>query len=167
MAIKLSFDFRTMRLNLEGEGKDLISVLEAVKVAAPSFDEIRLFGLGKMPDESDAPAFVPNAGGAAAPGVGGLKPVGVREFTKTLSLDSQFIKIAAVAFYHREFAQKATFTAKEMGDWFGLCGFQKPKQMSVALSDTLRRRAFIENKGRDQWALSTTGENAVRKLMGQ
>lgn len=90
---------------------------------------------------------------------------GVRDFARSINVSSIFEKITLLAYHSKEINKEPSFTAKEMSVWFGLCGFQKPAQMAVALSDTRRRLGYIDNKGRDQWVITTAGENFVLNLL--
>jgi hypothetical protein len=157
MGIKVVFDFELNQIIIEGEEEDLTKVLKAAKELAPSVSEIRLVKPGTVKvNNGNQPAGLPNPP---------LANKGIRDFVRTLTLNSHFDRIAAVAYYINKIQNKQFFTVKEMNDLFGLCGFQKPKNMAVALSDTKRKRDYVENKGRDQWTVTTTGENLIMRML--
>lgn len=155
VSVKVIFDFESNQIVIEGEEDDLTKVLKAAKELAPSVSEIRLVKPGTIINSSKStpsPSF-------------SSEQKGIREFVRTLTLNSHFDRIAAIAYYVNKVQNKQFFTVKEMNDLFGLCGFQKPKLMAIALSDTKRKRDYVENKGRDQWTITTTGENLIMRML--
>lgn len=158
MGIKVTFDFVNGQIVVEGEEGDLLKLAEQAKSLAPALSEIRILTQRKQA------AVEVKEGLSAPPGQGHRQP-SIRDFAKSLNLSNAYERIAALAYHAIKKQGRATFSVKEMGDWFSLCGFQKPQQMSVALSDAKRKYGYVENKGRDQWTISTGGENIILGLL--
>lgn len=157
-SVKLTFDFGSRQIIIEGKGDELIKLAQEAKSLVPHFSEIRIIDEQKsikpqeMPSQlTTHPTLEQNKGS-------------LRQFAKSLSLSNTYERIAAIAYYAIKIEHKPSFSVKEMGDWFGLCGFQKPSLMTVALSDAKRKYGYIESKGRDQWTISTAGENKIMEL---
>jgi hypothetical protein len=155
MPIKITFDFGMKQIIIEGGEGDLIKVAQEVKSLAPQFSEIRILTeqIASNPQERQ-PSF-----SEVGPKAGSL-----RQFAKSLPLSNSYERIAAIAYYVIKIEKKPFFSVKEMSDWFGLCGFQKPALMPVALSDAKRKYGYVDNKGRDRWTISTAGENRIMEL---
>ncbi len=151
MPIKVTFDFTKQQIIVEGEEGDLIKVAQEAKTLAPLFSEIRILtereGV-KTQDERPLAKAIQSMGT-------------LRQFAKSLPLSNTYERIAAIAYYAIKVEDRASFSVKEMSDWFGLCGFQKPAIMAVALSDAKRKYGYVDNKGRDQWTITTAGENII------
>jgi len=157
-SVKLTFDFGSRQIIIEGKGDELVKLILKVKSLIPHFSEIRIIDEQK----SAKPQVIssqPTTQLALEQNKGSL-----RQFAKSLSLSNTYERIAAIAYYAIKIEGKSSFTVKEMGDWFGLCGFQKPAVMPVALSDAKRKYGYVESKGRDQWVISTAGENKIMEL---
>jgi len=153
--IKVIFDLVAKRIELSGEEGDLLKVASAMKDLAPNLKEIVIRTDSTQLEESDTVAARQDGGGSER------APL-MRQWIRKLSLPSVYDKIAALAYYANKYDKKQTFAPEDMKNWFGLCGFQHPKQkMSVVLVDARRFRGYIESKGRAQWALTTAGENIV------
>ena len=69
--------------------------------------------------------------------------------------------MTALGYYATKVLGKDTFSPKEMSEWFNHCGFIKPSQMAVAISDAKRKYGYLESAGHGLWKLSTSGENLV------
>ncbi len=156
----MTFDFRRGTILVEGPTDDLTKLFEAVRVAAPALKHINI---------------VTNDGAIAASPVherseqlpivnGNHRPPAMRDFARGFTYENTYQRIAVLAFHSAKYDQKPSFTVKDMNDWFGLCGFKKPSQMPVALSDARRKYGYVESKGRDQWTIATGGENLVLEL---
>jgi hypothetical protein len=142
---------------VEGPGDDLAKLFDNVRAAAPTLKEIRVI-------TSDA-VGVADGGGSNRDEEKAGRRTSLREFARRFSLENTSERLAVIAYHAVKEAGKPTFSVKEMNDWFGLCGFKKPIQMPVALSDAKRKYGYLENKGRDQWTLATGGENLVLSLL--
>lgn len=157
---RITFDVRKGVIVIEGPGDELGKLIENVRALAPSLKEIRIVS-------SDG------GGGGGEKGERGesmeeIRPKrksSLRDFARRFSLENTYERIAVIAHHVIKEDGKPSFTAKEMNDWFGLCGFKKPTQMPVALSDARRKYGYVENKGRDQWTIATGGENLVLELV--
>lgn len=155
-SVKLTFDFGSRQIIIEGKGDELIKLAQEAKSLAPHFSEIRIIDEQKSVKPQVVPSQITTP---LEQNKGSL-----RQFAKSLSLSNTYERIAAIAYYAIKVEGKSSFTVKEMGDWFGLCGFQKPAVMPVALSDAKRKYGYVESKGRDQWVISTAGENKIMEL---
>lgn len=156
-SVKLTFDFGSRQIIIEGKGDELVKLMLEVKSLIPHFAEIRIIDEKKTTN----PQLIP---GQISTQIPEQNKGSLRQFTKSLSLSNTYERIAAIAYYAIKVEGKSSFTVKEMGDWFGLCGFQKPAVMPVALSDAKRKYGYVESKGRDQWIISTAGENKIMEL---
>jgi hypothetical protein len=160
--MKLIIDFAASQITIEGDGPELVSVLQAARDVAPMISEIKLLTGGPVPKREEAPE--PQGGGGLAAGGGSRKNwKTMREFTRWLGLASIAERLTGIAYYVKIHEGKTTFTAKEMDGWFTLCGFEKPAQMSVALSDAKRKAGTMDGAGYGNWKLTTTGENLITR----
>lgn len=157
MSVKVTFDFVAGQIVVEGTEGDLLKLAQEAKSLAPTLSEIRVF--------TQKPQA--RAGGLESPHVpeSGIRKLSIREFAKSLPLSNTYERIAAIAYHAIKTDHKPYFSVKQMDDWFGLCGFKKPKMMAVALSDAKRKYEYVENKGRDQWTITTGGENVIIDLL--
>lgn len=161
---RVTFDLSRGVITLEGSAADLGKLFEAVQGAAPSFKEIRIVNAAVSRESADVDT--PPASGEPTVRPSTRSPA-MRDFARRFSLDNTYERIALLAYHARTYGARPTFSAKEMGDWFGLCGFKKPLQMPVALNDARRRYGYVENRGRDQWSLATGGENRVLEIIDE
>lgn len=159
MNIKLTFDFNKGQIIVEGSEGDLLKVAQEAKTLAPLLKEIRV-----ITQQSETQQEVKKEDRADTQFSSGRKP-SVRDFAKNLPLSNTYERIAAIAYHAIKIDGKASFSVKELGDWFGLCGFKKPAIMSVALSDAKRKYGYVDSKGRDQWTISTGGENVIMEML--
>jgi hypothetical protein len=162
MPIKIIYELQTNKLVIEGEEGDLVGLLKMVQELIPSIGTVSIVRPSLI-QSGLASLAIPQVIGAemSAP----VRDLGVREFARRFQVDTAFDRIAVIAYYANKIKLSPTFTVKEMNDWFGLCGFAKPKNMAVAFSDTKRKKEFIDSKGRDQWCITTIGENFVMDLL--
>jgi hypothetical protein len=157
--MKVLFDMAQNQISLEGDGPDLMTVLQLVRDIAPKVSEIRIVtsaisGRITMPDsnQQERPA-----------GQRGIPSM--KEFARAIDPRTITEKIVSIAEYVKRHDGRSSFSAREMSDWFTICGFEKPSQMPVALFDGKRKYGYLDKAGHGQWRLSTAGENFVtRKL---
>jgi len=154
--LKVTFDFAAHKIIVEGEEGDLLKIAQAAKELVPSFSEIGIISQPASPTVS-ASVIAPHS----ATQEGLKRAPGIREFAKSLPLSNNYEKIAALIYHATKIQNKPYVNLKELGEWFGLCGFSKPSFMPVAVSDAKRKYDYITSKARDQWTLSTTGENLI------
>ena len=162
--MKVVIDISAGRLAIEGDGPDLIKVLEAARALAPNLSQIQIVTSGdgraangqkenRDTQESSYPG--PSTGAAKT----------LRQFARSLTLDNTSERIAAIAYYVNKVEGRPSFSPKELDGWFTMCGFQKPSQMPVALFDSKRKYGLTENTGRGTWRISNQGENMIlRKI---
>jgi hypothetical protein len=158
---KVTFDLRRGVITVEGTGEDLGKLFDAARAAAPSFKEIRVVSS----DVGDGPPSPAEEPGQPDRQTRQERVPAMRDFARRLAMDNASERIALLAYHAREYGGRPYFSAKEMNDWFGLCGFKKPSQMPVALHDARRKYGYVENKGRDQWVLTTGGEHVVLEAL--
>jgi hypothetical protein len=156
----VTFDLKRGTVTIEGPAEDLGRLFDAVRAAAPALRQISIVTTGAVETHDDGPATVD----ASAEGASARVP-SMRDFARQFFFENTSDRIAVLAYYSSKYNRKTTFSVREMNDWFGLCGFKKPKQMPIAMSDARRKYGYVESKGRDQWALATTGENRVLDLI--
>jgi hypothetical protein len=154
---RITFDVRKGLIVIEGPGDELGKLIENVRAVAPSLKEIRI-----VSSEAVGPSINSKEG---ADEDRPKRRSSLRDFARQFSLENTSQRIAVIAHHAIKQEGKPSFTVKEMNDWFGLCGFKKPTQMPVALSDAKRKYGYVENKGRDQWTIATGGENLVLTLV--
>ncbi len=157
---RVTFDFRRGTIAVEGPTDDLTKLFEAARAAAPALKHIKIVTNDAVATTSPAHERVEQL-----PIVGANnRPPAMRDFARSFTFENTYQRIAVLAFYSAKYDQRPSFTVKDMNDWFGLCGFKKPSQMPVALSDARRKYGYVESKGRDQWTIATGGENLVLEL---
>lgn len=159
--MKLIIDFAASQITIEGDGPELVTVLQAARDVAPMISEIKLL-TGTSTPKREEPAD-PSGGTGVTAGGSKRQWKSMREFTRWLGLASIAERLTGIAYYVKLHEGKTTFTAKEMDGWFTLCGFEKPAQMSVALSDAKRKAGTMEGAGYGNWKLTTTGENLITR----
>jgi hypothetical protein len=157
---RVTFDLRRGIILVEGPSNDLTKLFDAARAAAPALKHISIVTSDAIADMSSASEPIePQPSGSSH------RPPAMRDFARKLAFENTSQRIAALAYYSNKYDRKVSFTVKDMNDWFGLCGFKKPSQMPVALSDARRKYGYVESKGRDQWTLATAGENLVLELI--
>lgn len=160
---RVTFDLRRGTILVEGPADDLTKLFDAVRAAAPALKQISI-----VTNDAITPPDVPPHDRVDQPQNQSPnqnhRPPAMREFARRFPFENTYQRIAVLAYYAAKYDRKASFSVKEMNDWFGLCGFKKPTQMPVALSDAKRKYGYVESKGRDQWTITTGGENLVLEL---
>jgi hypothetical protein len=167
-AMKVVFDISNQQIAIEGDGAELISVLEKAREIAPMMTEINIITSPRSaiaPSEQN-PISGPGTTANAITGEPKSVPT-IKEFGKSVSPGTASERIATIAAYVKRFENRETFRPKEMSDWFTHCGFQKPAQMGVALQDTKSNSGFIENTGYGKWKITPAGENFVTRKLEQ
>lgn len=161
--MKVMFDISAGKLAIEGDGPDLIKVLEAARALAPNLSQIQIVTTSseikpqttQTPRESGSEFSTPPSAANKT----------LRQFARSLTLDNASERIAAIAYYVNKLEGRQSFSPKELDGWFTMCGFQKPSQMPVALFDSKRKYGLMENTGRGIWRISNQGENMIlRKI---
>jgi hypothetical protein len=162
MKMKVVIDLTAGRLAIEGDGPELLQVIEAARSLVPSISQIQIvMSEEPKPQGKSDPNQPENPRPMAVP----PRSMTLRQFARSLSLNNAPERVAAIAYYVNKVEQKPSFSPKEMDGWFTMCGFAKPSQMAVALFDTKRKYGYAENFGRGMWRVSNQGENLiVRKI---
>jgi hypothetical protein len=155
---RVTFDFRRGTILVEGPADDLTKLFDAVRAAAPTLKQINIVTNDTV-GSVDVPMHEP-----VEPRTSSQRPPSMRDFARRFPFENIPQRIAVLAYYSAKYDQRPSFSVKEMSDWFGLCGFKKPTQMPVAMSDAKRKYGYVESKGRDQWTISTGGENLVLEM---
>jgi hypothetical protein len=160
--MKLLFDITAGRIVIEGDGPDLIKVLESARELAPHISQIQLTTGSHEPQrQSDADRNSTRSGSNGQSAI----PQTMRQFARSLALDNAAERIAALGYYANKVEGKPSFSPKQIDGWFTMCGFQKPSQIGLALYDTKRKYGYSENVGRGAWRISNQGENLIiRKI---
>jgi hypothetical protein len=159
---RITFDLRRGIITVEGPATDVGKLFDGVRTLAPAIKHINIVSTEVLPAPRGVDLGAPLDASDLSPA--GRK-LGVRDFARQFTLENTYQRIAVIAYHNAKVAEKGTFSVKEMSDWFGLCGFKKPTQMAVALSDARRKYEYVQNKGRDQWAIAVGGENLVLELL--
>lgn len=154
--MKVVFDVAAGRLAIEGDGPDLIKVLESARSLVPSISQIQIVTARPASPSPDG-ALAPTEDRSPANGTPGT----LRQFVRSLSLDNIAERIAAIAYYVNKIENRPSFAPKEMDGWFTMCGFQKPAQMPLALYDTKRKYGYADSVSRGSWRISNQGENLI------
>jgi len=176
--MKVTFDLAARQISIDGDGPELLKLLETVRAVAPQLPNIQIATKGEL---HAPPALYTGTGPGTGTGVGmvnqdysppsiGALQSGqtVRQFVRGLPLDNAAERIAAIAYYIKTHEGRNDFSPKEMDSWFSICGLQKPAQMGVAIFDTKRKYGYIDNgNGRGQWRLTIGGENLVIGKLNQ
>jgi hypothetical protein len=160
--MKVVIDISAGRLAIEGDGPELLKVLQAARELAPDITQIQIITSGDDPgtitqaETQDSPYAR-----SAATSKQSARQGTMRQFARSLSLSNSAERIAAIGYYANKIEGKHAFAPKEVDGWFTLCGFQKPSQMPVALYDAKRKYGYVDNIGRAMWRISTQGENLI------
>lgn len=152
------FDLQEQSIDIEGDGPELVKLLELVRDVAPNLPQITI-NTGK----SESPRQKPpeSTGNGEGNGNGGTGGQTVRQFIRALPLASNAERIAAIAYYKKTEENVDTFAPKDMSTWFTNCGLQKPNQMNVAIFDAKKRHGYVESSSHGKWKITTNGENLV------
>ncbi|MBI2823191.1 MAG: hypothetical protein HYX69_00715 [Planctomycetia bacterium] len=164
--MKLVLDFAAARIGIEGDGEELLTVLQLARQIAPSLAQIEINTVGRGTTEphktpqkqGNSSSIGQNGTGQSAANASGQT---VRQFVRGMKFDNTAERIAAVAYYKKTYEGADSFSPKEMANWFSVCGFQKPTQMSVAIFTAGKKYDYVRNLGHAKWALTTNGENLV------
>lgn len=160
---RVTFDLRRGTILVEGSADDLTKLFEAARAVAPALKEIHIMTDGTPAAGHAAPSKrtddVPRAPPQRAPTL--------REFAQRFADENLSCRIAALAYYSTEYARKPSFSAREMLAWFEQCGFTKPAQMAVAMSDARRKYHYVESRGRDRWTLAPQGREQVLAILAE
>lgn len=165
--MKITFDFSRKQVGIEGDGPELVALLQLVRDAAPRFTEIRIVTESNSVPPPD-PVHPRNGSEGDQEKLTKQRVQGwqtLREFARSLAPSNMAERIAVIGFYVAKYEGKPSFSPKDMGEWFGVCGFEKPSQMAVAIFDSKRKYGYLENVGHGDWRLTSAGENVViRKI---
>jgi hypothetical protein len=160
-AMKVTFDFVKRQIGIEGDAPELVEVLKLAREVAPKLPDINILTQPDSPRES-------TPSGTSSPVVqngqssqNGQRQLPMREWARRLSLNSNVERITALGYYITKIESHASFSPKEMSEWFAHCGFQKPTQMPVAIFDAKKKYGYVENLGHGRWKLTTSGENLM------
>lgn len=154
--MKVVIDLSAGRLSIEGDGPELLKVLEAARSLTPEVKQIQIVTSREVEQQSvqqssrEVREVNANRGGKT-----------LRQFARSLALENSAERIAAIAFYVNKIEGRPSFTPKEMDGWFTMCGFQKPSQMAMALFDARRKYGYAESSSRGAWRISNQGENLI------
>jgi hypothetical protein len=156
--MKVVIDVVAGRLAIEGDGPELLKVLEATRALAPEVRQIQIVTTsepacddqGREPENRHEPLARPPQSNQT-----------LRQFVRSLSLNNSAERIAAIGYYVNKIEGRPSFSPKDIDGWFTMCGFQKPSQISVAVFDAKRKYGFVESAGRGCWRISNQGENLI------
>lgn len=163
--MKVVIDVSGGRLAIEGDGPELIKVLQVARELAPDVTQIQIITSGR--DHGETAQADPQGsrgiqnGGSPDQSTKLTPPGTMRQFARSLSLSNSAERIAALGYYANKIEGKPSFAPKEIDGWFTMCGFQKPAQMPVAIYDAKRKYGYVENIGRGMWRISNQGENLI------
>jgi hypothetical protein len=153
--MKLVFDVAAGRLAIEGDGPELLKVLDAARTLAPDIRQIQIITSAERKERADDEA------GATSDAATPRAAKTLRQFARSLTLENAAERIAAIGYYVNKIEGRQSFSPKELDGWFTMCGFQKPAQIAMALFDTKRKYGYAENVGRGAWRVSNQGENLI------
>lgn len=153
--MKVVFDLTIGRLAIEGDGPELLKVLDAARTLAPEITQIQIVTSSATKERADEDIGRTHD----APTARAAKTM--RQFARSLVVDNAAERIAAIAYYVNKVEGKQSFSPKELDGWFTMCGFQKPSQIAMALFDTKRKYGYVDNIGRGMWRISNQGENLI------
>lgn len=156
--MKVTFDVTLGRLAIEGDGPELLKVLEAARLLAPDVKQIQIVTTSSPSTETNELRQQPDRQSTS-----GTSPANktLRQFARALTLGNAAERIAAVGYYVNKVEGRSSFSPKEMDGWFTMCGFQKPAQMALTIFDTKRKYGYLDNIGRGMWRISNQGENLI------
>lgn len=167
--MKITFDLAAEQISIEGDEPDLVALLQVAREIAPKLASIAI-----KTSKSDKKAVADMPGEAMrnvqaktdANGSSGSDKT-LRQFARSLGLSNTAERIAAIAFYVKQFEEKPAFAPKEMATWFSQCGFEVPAQMNVAVHNAGKHQRFVENEGHGIWKITRAGENLVISKQNQ
>jgi hypothetical protein len=165
--MKVIFDLVAGRLAIEGDGPELLKILQVARELAPNLSQIQIHATGPNPQSPDphwpSLQLMPGQQNESKQSISA--PTTLRQFARQLSLSNASERIAGVAYYVNKIDTKPSFSPRDMDGWFTMCGFQKPGNMAVAIFDCKRKYGYIENIGRAMWKISTQGENLILGML--
>lgn len=160
--MKVVFDIAAGRVAIEGDGPELLNVLQVARSLAPDVKQIQIITSNEATSNSDAPGDErQESPHTSSVTLSSQVPKTLRQFARALTLNNATEKITAIAYYVNKIEGRHSFSPKEMDGWFTMCGFQKPSQMPVAIFDAKRKYGYMENSGRAMWRISNQGENLI------
>jgi len=157
--MKVTFDFATQRISIDGDGPHLLELLGMVREIAPKLSHIQISANNSAPPSETGKnaAKIGENGGDNSVRTG----VTLKQFVRQLNFENLSERIAAIGYYYKQNENRDTFSPKDMETWFTFASFQKPAQMSVAINDAARKHGYVESGGYGKWRLTTQGENIV------
>ena len=158
--MKIEFNFETQAVSIEGDGPDVVRLLELVQTIAPNLPKISINTAGtkkKAKGKGDSPSDDDESNLDSANRNGET----LRQFCRKLRLDSNSEKLVAIGYYKKEREEITCFTLREMDQWFTFCGFKKPGQMSVAMFNARKRFGYVESAGHGKWQVTRNGDNLI------
>jgi len=166
--MQIVFDFANQRIEIVGEGSELNELFTLVREVAPKLPSITVMAKPPSAGRADVPLNHGNGGGGgngtgAAENRNAPPAPTMRDFVRSIQVESASERIAAIAHYQLAYCQRTTFSPKEMGEWFVQCGFEKPAQMPVAVHSAKTRFGYVENAGHGLWKLGTQGQNLLTR----
>lgn len=164
--MKMAVDISAGKFVVEGEGPELLRIVEVARELLPWIRQIQIItsgvGGGKTTHANPSPLRdVPRGTGTAR----WTSSSTIRQFARSLSLNNASERIATLAYHANKIQGRTSFSPKEVDGWFTMCGFPKPAQMSVSLYDAKRKYGYIENIGRGMWRIAGKGERLVLEKM--
>jgi hypothetical protein len=154
--MKITLDFSRNQVSIDGDGPELLNILEKARELMPQLSEINIV----TSRASNVDGALGNPPKGPNDGASGHIPA-PREFAKKIAPATAAERIATIATYQKRYQNRDFFSPKEMEDWFSHFGFSKPTQMTVAVFDAKKGMGYVENVGYAKWRLTPTGENFV------
>lgn len=153
---RVTVNLKTGMVVVEGERDEVLGVVAEVN-KLPFIKEVQMvFG---------APGSGGKDAGGGSDNGGGSKP-GIKEFaTRKTNPTTNPERVAVLGYYAQQIEGRASFSTKEIGQWFLQCGMTKPQNMTVVITDSMRRNNYVRKVSHGQWALTVDGENCVTRLM--
>ncbi|MEX2167873.1 MAG: hypothetical protein WD851_01060 [Pirellulales bacterium] len=154
------FDFAAQRISIEGDAPRILDVLQEARNLAPLLTEIRInTARPESPQSHETPPQTESDNSLS----NGQKASGttIKQFIRKLRLLNSAERIAAIAYYVKQYESRDTFSPKEMSGWFTIAGQTKPSQMSVAVFDAKKKYGYLDSTGHGKWKLTPNGENLV------
>jgi hypothetical protein len=156
--MKVVFNLSDQQITIEGDGEQIVDVLKAVREVAPSITHIQLETTSSARPESAEST----RNGQQADQIGASTGIRtLKQFVRAIRLSNTAERIAAIAYHIRHQENRESFSPKEMGAWFTMCGLAKPNQMPVALFGAKNRYGYVDSAGHGRFKLTTNGENLV------
>jgi hypothetical protein len=173
MTMKLIFDIAAGRIGIEGDGEELLSVLQLARDIAPSLAHIEIHTIEGRPTElretSQNQAISARQAGRTNGLIGPVVASGqtLRQFVRPFRFDSNAERIVGIAYYKKTYEGIDSFSPKDMSSWFSVSGFVKPSQMPVAIFNAGKNLGYVESVSHGKWRLTTNGENLIVGKLNQ